>query len=182
MFHCCLHCGMMNKFKIGDKDYMKSKIIAIFLFFVLGCASTVKSPTSVEINNKNVNWKNFDYTYEFNAAKDLKKCVFLYFSVYECNNCKKLEDNFFSNKKVIKVLNNNLYPIWIHVKEDDSDKEINNFLVLTKMFTIKQVPAMVVLGPHSGNSYLTTFGVPPNVEYFVDLLYVADKKCFEELN
>lgn len=118
---------------------LKKWSIALIALLVLfsGCLSSAGNNAPEKLRLKGLNF-NTNVTYSLEAARMQDKPVFVYARSEECGWCRKFEQESFTNKSVIKKLNDNFVLVSIDVYKQ---KEERNY------FRVQGTPAEIFLYP-----------------------------------
>ncbi len=113
---------------------MKKLVYLIFIFIVL-------FNFSYGVDN-GINWKN--YNNGIKISEKTNKDILLYFYTTTCHYCKKMEEENFSNKKIIDLINTNFIPIKINLMEnskiESDNKKIKNVRDLAVLYGVQGTP------------------------------------------
>jgi len=147
------------------------------LFASEDTTSTKQPPPEKRIKAEKINWEPYDIGLK-NAKKN-NKHVFIDFSTAWCGWCKKMEQEVFTDPKVIDILNNDFIPVRV---DGDSKNvlDINGYKVTEKNLTryefgVRGYPTFWFLKPDG--SKLTTFSGYRPADYMIQALtFIKDYK------
>lgn len=129
---------------------MKKNIALILTLFFALLVSDSKAQLNYYPSNK-------DFNSAVNAAKVLKKYLFIEFYTDWCVNCKKMEADVYTDPELSAYINKNYVPVKLNA-------EFFNVMDICDQYGIKSYPTMLVLDPSTKKvlgKYVGYYGVLP---------------------
>ena len=129
---------------------MKKNIALIAAVLLMLIVSESKAQLNFYPSNK-------DFNSALNAAKVLKKYLFIEFYTDWCINCKKMEADVFTDPELSAYINKNYVPVKLNA-------EFFNVMDLCEQYGIKSYPTVLVLDPTTKKvlgKYVGYYGVIP---------------------
>jgi thiol:disulfide interchange protein DsbD len=101
----------------------------------------------------------FDYSQALRVAKALNKPLFVDFTGWGCNSCRRMEDMVWSQDRVWQILNNDYVIVSLYVDEKKSLPD-----------SMRQSPSWYELLDHNEKQLVAGRGYTPNVEEYARFL------------
>jgi len=125
--------------------FYKTIIVLIFLF-----------ASSYTVNAQQLNYYTKEYNNVFKIARSLNKLILITFYTDWCINCKKMDENVFTDKNLVNLINNNYIPLHLNA-------ELFDVMDICDTYQVKSYPTSIIIDANGKliNKLIGYYGVIP---------------------
>lgn len=152
-----------------------SIIICASTFNGCGGSDYITYEVTAESQQEQINWHEYSQTL-FLTARYAKRPVLLYFHLDNCHGCDMMEEETFSNKEIVHLINTSYIPIKVHASEDQFFDVAEKFGLIDNGLAV--FPSVIILSSTNNPKELlksSGFAEPSAFKVVLETLLAVDE-------